>query len=105
MLVIAPAGNEGPSAGRLGTIGSPGAAPDALAVGALEGGGSPAVPSVEVGLATGEGRMKATGVLLGGPARAARAQVAALSGPSQASPKARGRALGAAPLEYFDVDA
>ncbi len=105
-LVVAPAGNEGPSAGRLGTVGSPGAAPDALAVAALEGGGAPALPSVDLGLATSEGRMKASGALLGGRARRPlRAQVAALTGPSQATPKARGRALGDAPLEYFTVDA
>ena len=35
MLVVAPAGGEGAAAGPQGTIGSPAAAPDALAVGAL----------------------------------------------------------------------
>jgi hypothetical protein len=34
-LVVAPAGDEGPGAGAQGTVGSPGAAPDALTVGAL----------------------------------------------------------------------
>lgn len=104
-LVVAPAGNEGPSAGSLGTIGSPGAALDALTVGALEGGGAPALPSIELALATSEGRMKARGVLLGGAARPLRAPVAALAGPSQSRPRAAGRALGAEPLEYFGVDA
>ncbi|HEX8053846.1 MAG TPA: S8/S53 family peptidase, partial [Thermoleophilaceae bacterium] len=36
-LVIAPAGNEGAATGSYGTIGSPAAAPHALAVGALDG--------------------------------------------------------------------
>jgi hypothetical protein len=104
-LVVAPAGNEGPRVGRVGTIGSPAAAPDALAVGALEGGGTPALPSVRFGLATEEGRMTADAALLGGAAEAARAEVTGLGGPSQEDPKATGRALGVAPLEYFGVEA
>ena len=100
-LVVAPAGNEGPGAG---TVGSPAAAPGVLAVGALDGGGAPALPEVRIGLATSEGRALLRGTLLGGDGRALRAQVATLTGPSQASSRERGRALGGSPLEYFDVD-
>src|SRR4051794_11672339 len=62
-LVVAPAGNEGPAAS---TVGSPAAAPGVLAVGALDGGGAPALPEVDVGVATGEGRALVRGPLLGG---------------------------------------
>ncbi len=105
MLVVAPAGNEGSSAGRLGTVGSPAAAPRAVAVGALEGVGMPALPSVEVGLATSEGRLKVSGPLLGGGGKPLRAPISALSGASQAHPRQTGRELGGEPLEYFSVDA
>ncbi|MEA2430215.1 MAG: hypothetical protein QOI19_688, partial [Thermoleophilaceae bacterium] len=101
-LVVAPAGNEGPGAG---TVGSPAAAPGVLAVGALDGGGAPALPEVRIGLATSEGRALLRGTLLGGSDRAQRAQIATLAGPSQASARERGRALGGSPLEYFGVDA
>jgi hypothetical protein len=104
-LVVAPAGNEGPRVGRVGTIGSPAAAPGTLAVAALEGGGAPALPSVRFGLATEEGRMTADAALIGGATDAARAEVTGLTGPSQENPKATGRALGATPLEYFGVEA
>jgi hypothetical protein len=106
-LVVAPAGNEGRGGGMLGTVGSPAAAPGVLAVGALDGGGAPALPGVRLGLATGEGRALLRGTLLGGGGggRALRGRVATLTGPSQASPRERGRALGGSPLEYFGVDA
>src|SRR4051794_39652315 len=107
-LVVAPAGNEGRSGGPLGTVGAPAAAPGVLAVGALDGGGGPALPSVEVGLASGEGRALLRGTVLGGDggtARPLRAQVANLAGPSQENPRERGRALGGAALDYFAVDA
>jgi hypothetical protein len=105
-LVVAPAGNEGGGRAPFGTVGSPAAAPGVLAVGALEGGGAPALPSVKLGLATGEGRALLRGTLLGGRAgRPLRAPVSALSGPSQADPRQRGRALGGSPLDYFGVDA
>jgi hypothetical protein len=104
-LVVTPAGNEGRRVGRVGTIGSPGAAPDALTVAALEGGGAPALPTVRLGLATGEGRMLTDALLLGGAADALRAPITGLAGPSQANPQETGRALGGGPLEYFDVDA
>jgi hypothetical protein len=106
-LVVAPAGNEGRRAGdgALGTIGSPAAAPGALAVGAIEGGGAPALPSIRLGLATKEGRALAEGTLLGGSAQPLRAGVTGLVGASQADPKQRGRALGDSPLDYFSVDA
>jgi hypothetical protein len=105
-LVVAPAGNEGRGGGMLGTVGSPAAAPGVLAVGALERGGAPALPAVRLGLATGDGRALLRGTLLGGGSgRALRAPVAALAGPSQANPRAAGRALGGSPLEYFAVDA
>jgi hypothetical protein len=105
-LVVAPAGNEGRSAGQFGTVGSPAAAPGVLAVGALEGGGAPALPAVRLGLATAEGRALLRGALLGGDGggRALKAPVAALTGPTQASPRASGRALGGSPLEYFAVN-
>jgi hypothetical protein len=45
-LVIAPAGGEGAAAGPQGTVGSPAAAPDALAVGALAAPG--AVPHIDL---------------------------------------------------------
>src|SRR5205807_997586 len=64
-LVVAPAGNEGRGAGAFGTIGSPAAAPDALAAGAT-GGRGPAPPRVEMGIAAPGGRTLAQGVLLGG---------------------------------------
>ena len=77
-------------AGRLGTVGSPAAAPGVLAVGALDGGGGPALPAVRLGLATGEGRALLRGTLLERrPARPLRAPVAGLSGPSQADPRAK----------------
>ncbi|MFL5956985.1 MAG: S8 family serine peptidase, partial [Solirubrobacterales bacterium] len=101
-LVVAPAGNEGPGAG---TVGSPAAAPGVLAVGALDGGGAPALSEVRIGLATSEGRALLRGTLLGGTGRALRAEVETLAGPSQASPRERGRSLGGSPLEYFGVDA
>ena len=104
-VVVAPAGNEGPRVGRVGTIGSPAAAPDTLAVAALEGGGAPALPTVRFGLATEDGRMSADAALLGGASEAVSARVTGLAGPSQEDPQADGRALGAAPLEYFGVDA
>ena len=44
-LLVAPAGNGGESHGAFGTIGSPAAAPRALAVGALDGSGDPAPAS------------------------------------------------------------
>src|SRR3954470_216102 len=101
-LVVAPAGNEGPAAS---TIGSPAAAAGVLAVGALDGGGGPALPEVEVGVATGEGRTLVRGTLLGGTGKALRAPVATLTGASQARPRETGRATGGAVLEYFDVNA
>jgi hypothetical protein len=104
-LVVAPAGNEGRGGGILGTVGSPAAAPGVLAVGALDGGGAPALPGVRLGLATSEGRALLRGTLLGGGGHALRGRVATLMGPSQASPRERGRALGGSPLEYFGVDA
>jgi minor extracellular serine protease Vpr len=107
-LVVAPAGNEGPAGGAFGTIGSPAAAPEALAVGALDGRppeDAPGVPTVELGLATGEGRAKLNGALLGGTGRALRAPVTTLAGRSQAEPRRAGRATGADPLEYLDVEA
>jgi hypothetical protein len=105
-LVVAPAGNEGRGGGTGGTVGSPAAAPGVLAVGALDGGGGPALPSAEVGLATEEGRALLRGTVLGGAtAKALRAPVANLAGPSQENPRERGRALGGTPLEYFAVDA
>ena len=104
-LVVAPAGNEGPRVGTVGTIGSPAAAPDTLAVAALEGGGAPGLPSVRFGLATEEGRMTADAALIGGATEAARAEVTGLTGPSQEDPDAEGRALGVTPLEYFGVEA
>jgi hypothetical protein len=104
-LVVAPAGNEGPRAGTFGTIGSPAAAPEALAVGALEGGGAPALPTVALGLATGDGRLLARGAVLGGVAHPLRAPITGLAGSSQANPRQRGRALGASPLDYFTIAA
>lgn len=104
-LVVAPAGNEGRGGGTLGTVGSPAAAPGVLAVGAVEGGGAPALPEVKLGLATSEGRALLRGTLLGGAGRALKAPVGALAGPSQANPRGRGRALGGSPLEYFEVNA
>jgi hypothetical protein len=105
-LVVAPAGNEGRGGGAVGTVGSPAAAPGVVAVGALDGGGGPALPSVRIGLATGEGRALLRGTVLGGGATGAlRAPVANLAGPSQENPRERGRALGGTPLEYFAVDA
>jgi hypothetical protein len=101
-LVIAPAGNEGPGSG---TVGSPAAAPGVLAVGALEGGRAPALPETRVGLATSDGSALLHGTLLAGTGRPLRAESETLEGPSQASPHSRGRALGGAPLEYFGVDA
>lgn len=104
-LIVAAAGNQGPRAGAVGTIGSPAAAPSVLAVGALGGGGAPALPALRIGLATEDGRALLGGTLLGGDARPSRARVTGLAGPSQASPRLRGRALGGSALEYFGVDA
>ena len=87
------------------TIGSPAAAPGVLAVGALDGGGAPALPEVKVGVATAEGRALVRGTLLGGAGEPLRAPVATLTGPSQARPRERGRATGGAVLEYFEVNA
>jgi hypothetical protein len=107
-LVIAPAGNEGAAAGAYGTVGSPAAAPAALAVGALDGSGDdaqPGVPRVDVGLATGEGRAGLDGALLAGGGRAISARITPLAGPSQAAPRGESRAAGGDPLEYLGVDA
>lgn len=101
-LVVAPAGNEGPGER---TVGSPAAAPGVLAVGAIDGGGAPALPAVRLGLATSEGRALLRGTLLSDGRRALRAPVATLAGPSQANPREKGRALGGSPLEYFSVNA
>jgi hypothetical protein len=103
-LVVAPAGNEGRRVGRFGTIGSPGAAPGALAVAALDGRG-PGVPGVKLGIAGEDGRARLDGSLLGGGGKAFNVPVTGLSGPNQANPRAKGRAAGADPLEYFGVDA
>jgi hypothetical protein len=87
-------------------VGSPAAAPGVLAAGALEGAGAPALPAVRLGLATSQGRALLRGTVLGGDRGAAlRAPVSALAGPSQASPKSAGRALGGSQLEYFAVNA
>lgn len=107
-LLVAPAGNEGEAAGSYGTVGSPAAAPAALAVGALDGpaaDGAPGVPRVEVGIATDEGRAELSGTLLAGGGRALSARITALTGPSQAAPRGDGRAAGGDPLEYLGVDA
>ncbi len=60
-LVIAPAGGEGAAAGPAGTIGSPGAAPDALAVGAL------AAPEAvaRIGLELGDAEARGAALLAG----------------------------------------
>jgi hypothetical protein len=60
-LVVAPAGNEGAAAPGSGTVGSPAAAPDALAVGALVG----REPAARVKL-TVDGDAIATAAVLGG---------------------------------------
>ena len=104
-LVVAPAGNEGPRMGRFGTIGSPAAAPAVLAVGAAHAPGVPAAARVRLGVATSAGRALLEGSLLGGDGRALRAPVTGLVGPSQADPRARGRALGTRELDYFGLDA
>lgn len=104
-LVVAPAGNEGPRAGRFGTIGSPAAAPPVLAVAGTSPSGSAAAAGVRLGLATRDGRASLEGVLLGGEARALRARATGLVGPSQADPRASARAAGTRTLEYFGVDA
>ncbi len=62
-LVIAPAGGEGIAAGPAGTIGSPAAAEDALAVGALAAPGAVARVDLEVGDADASGAV----LLSGGP--------------------------------------
>lgn len=105
-LVVAPAGNEGRRAGRFGTVGSPGAAPDALTVGALEGSGAAdTLPAVRLGLAGEAGRATLDGHLLGGNGTPLRAPALGLVGPSQADPSAKRRASGSSVLEYFSVDA
>ena len=103
-LVIAPAGNEGAARGAYGTVGSPAASPDALAVGALDG-SDPGAPRVELGLATEDGHAKLEGGLLAGAGHALRAGVTPLAGRSQAAPRGGGRAAGADPLDYLAVDA
>ena len=104
-LVVAPAGNEAAGAGRFGTVGSPGASGGALTVGALDGGRTPSVPAMSLGLATRHGRGRFDGRLLGGRLRARRADATALSGPSQANARQRGRSSGTRLLDYFGVDA
>jgi hypothetical protein len=105
-LVVAPAGNDGPGVGAFGTLGSPGAAPGAIAAGALSRPAEPGLPRVQLGLAGRDGRALLAGTLLGGDRpRALRARTTGLSGPSQASVRRRGRALGLDVLEYFGVDA
>jgi hypothetical protein len=107
-LVVAPAGNDGPGAGAFGTLGSPGAAPGVLTAGAWAAGESSdgGLPRVRLALAGRDGRALLEGSLLGGgTGEALDLRTSGLLGPSQADPRARGRALGAAPLEYFDVEA
>ncbi len=48
VVVVAPAGNDGPTGGRVGSLSSPGAARDALTVGAADG--RAALPQVEVAI-------------------------------------------------------
>src|SRR3954451_3797918 len=62
-LVVAPAGDEGPGAGAQGTVGSPGAAPDALTVGALA---APAAV-LRVRLTIGDAGVSGAALLAGGP--------------------------------------
>jgi hypothetical protein len=105
-LVVAPAGNDGRRAGAFGTLGSPAAAPAALAVGAVPGSSSRGLDRVRLGIAAADGRALLAGTLLGGGrGRALSAPATGLAGASQADPARRGRALGTDPLEYFDVEA
>jgi subtilisin family serine protease len=47
-VVVAPAGNDGPTGGRYGSLSSPGGAPEALTVGASDG--RPALPEVDLAI-------------------------------------------------------
>ncbi len=64
-LVVAPAGNDGAAQPGSGTVGSPGAAPDALAVGALAG----PEPAPRVSVEAGGARVAQAAVLAGSPPR------------------------------------
>lgn len=70
-LVIAPAGGEGAAAGPNGTVGSPAAAPDALAVGALAAPTAVARADLEVGEADARGAVLLAGAPLPGRLRTA----------------------------------
>ena len=107
-LVVAPAGNDGSAVGPFGTLGSPGAAHAALGIAALPpvAGSGAGLPRVRLALAGRDGRALVEGSLLGGATRGTLdLRTTGLAGPSQAAPRARGRALGGGPLEYFDVEA
>lgn len=87
--VVVPAGNEGSTEGRFGSIGSPGAAPKAITVGGLNG---PAeAPHAELGL-VGKNGARVFRALVMTPVDVGRLPprlpVALPHGPSQADPKA-----------------
>lgn len=77
-VVVAAAGNQGPPAGFYGTVGSPAAAPAALAAGAATGPVATAASTLTV---TGRAEPAVlSGELLGGPARAVRGALSARPG-------------------------
>ena len=106
-LVVAPAGHDGPRprGARFGTIGSPGGAALVVAAAPLRGAPDPAPPSLELGIVGEDGRERIRGRLLAGSAGPRTLPLVALTGPSQADPRFRGRAEGDDPLQYFTVDA
>lgn len=77
-VVVAAAGNQGPPAGFYGTVGSPAAAPAALAAGAATG---PVAASASTLTVSGRAEPAVlSGELLGGPARAVRGALSARPG-------------------------
>jgi hypothetical protein len=86
-LVIAAAGNDGPTGARFGTIATPASAASWLAVGATDGRAT--LPAVSVQLDTGDKQQSLAAVPLAGmlaPIAATPVEVADLSGPSTSSP-------------------
>ncbi len=98
-VVVTPAGNDGPGAGGRGTIGSPGAAPAALTVGATDG--RSLLPSITVNVA-GLGYRAAFDTSLGGlvsPPPGVTLPLRGIVGYARATPDA-----GAALADYLGVD-
>jgi minor extracellular serine protease Vpr len=104
-LVVAPTGNEGPGGAAFGALGAPGAAPDALTVGAVDARAD--VLQADARLSAGDDEVLAESLrVLGtfGPESRLSLPVVALAGPTLADPERRaaGQADGSELGDFFD---